>query len=359
MAIALGGFVRLRKHQLGRQADFGTAVAATRAYPFQGTPDVNLNWTDPTVDVGSLDPVAVPYRARPDLTQTLTTDSLAYNDLPLIFAAFFGGEETPTGGGTAKHWAWAPASATVDARDVFTEEFGDDVTTDWFQLRDGIAESFELTGPEGLGPLTASLTMRYGAVFSSGSTDSPDSPTVPTAALTVATDDAIVYLKDGSLYIADSFATLFDPGSKISDALHTFTLRGNQEMDLKAFANGTQTFDLAAYGPGARNIEFEATYAKSADIVGIGSESDKWMSDLAVNRFVGMKFISKVLAQTASTYYELDFGMPLRYYTRADGESGGNTTVTLNGHAYYDGTRVFTATVVNTLTDALLGTIGT
>jgi hypothetical protein len=28
------GFVRLRKHQFGRQGVFGTKVAATRAYPF-------------------------------------------------------------------------------------------------------------------------------------------------------------------------------------------------------------------------------------------------------------------------------------------------------------------------------------
>lgn len=357
--MAIQGFVRLRKHQFGRQSDFGTAVAATRAYPFSGVPDVNLNWTDPTVDVGSLDPVAPPYRAAPDITETLTTDSLAYNDLTLIFAAFFGGEETPSGAGTAKTWVWAPASTTVDARDVFTEEFGDDVVEDWFQLRDGIAESFELTGPEGLGPLSASITWRYGAAFSSGSTDSPDSPTVPTAALNVATDDAIIYLKDGAIYIADTFAAVFDPGSKISDALHTFTLRGSQEIDQKRFANGTGTFEMAAYGPGARNIELEATWAKTPDIVGLTSESDKWMSDAAVNRFLGLRFTSSVLAQTPSTFYSLDIALPARYYTRADGESGGNTTVTLNAHAYYDGTRVFSSTLVNTLTDALLGTIGT
>ena len=56
------GFVRLRKHQLGREAVFGTAVPASRAYPFAGVPDVNLNWTDPDVSTGSIDPVAPPLR---------------------------------------------------------------------------------------------------------------------------------------------------------------------------------------------------------------------------------------------------------------------------------------------------------
>lgn len=354
----IAGFVRLRKHQIGRQNAFGTAVAATRAYPFSGTPNPNLGWTDPAVDVGSLDPVAAPFRVAPDLTQTLTTDSLTYNDLTFLLSAFFGGNIAPTGGGTAQTWTYDPASETVDERDVFTEEFGDDVTTDWFQLRDGIAESFEITGPEGLGALAASINMRYGALFSSGSTDAPDSPAVPTAGLDVATDDILIYLKDGAIYIADSFAAVFDAGSKISDALHTFTFRGNQEMDQKRFANGTQTFDLAAYGPGARGLELEATYAKTADIVGIGSEADKWMSDQSVNRFIGMKFIATSLAQSPSTFYEWDVAMPMRYYTRAEGESGQNSTVILNAHAYDDGTRVIATSIVNTLTEAEFGVVG-
>jgi hypothetical protein len=105
------GFVRLRRHLFGRQSVFGTKVAATRAYPFSGVPTNELNWTDPEVDTGSLDPVAAPYRVGSDLTADLTTPSLAYNDLPIIFAAFFGGDVEPTGGGTAKTWTWDPSSS--------------------------------------------------------------------------------------------------------------------------------------------------------------------------------------------------------------------------------------------------------
>ena len=47
------GLVRLRRHLFGRQQAHGTKVAATRAYPFSGTPDNGLNWTDEEVDVGS------------------------------------------------------------------------------------------------------------------------------------------------------------------------------------------------------------------------------------------------------------------------------------------------------------------
>ncbi len=355
------GFVRLRKHQFGRQATFGTKVAATRAYSLSGVPAVELNWTDPDSDQGSRDPVAPPYRVAPDLTAALDSPSLGYNDLPLIMCAFFGGEEVPTGGGTAKTWTHHPASTTVEDPDPFTYEFGDDVLTDWYQFGDGVLESFEITGPEGLGPLTATLNWRLGSVASSGSTDSPDSPVVPTAGLDVDTTAVLVYLKDMAIYIAADPDDLFLAPAKISDTLHTFIFRGNQELDQKRFANGAQTFDITAYGPGVRGLEIEATYAKTADTVGIGSESDDWMSDESVNRYIGLRFVSTVLAQTPSTFYAWDVIMPARYYTREEGEIGGNTTVVLNAHAFYDPddfAGVFESVIVNTLTEAELGVAG-
>jgi hypothetical protein len=349
------GFVRLRKHQFGRQSAFGTKVAAVKAYGFKGVPDNNLNWTDPDVDAGSLVVVEAPHREAPDLTAPLTDPSLAYNTLPIIHCGFFGGAVTPTGGGTAKTWTYAPAAvAPLDDFDNFTYEFGDDVLTDWFQFGDSIITDFEITGPEGGGVLTASMTWRNGSIASSGSTDSPDSPTVPTAGLDVATNETKLYLKDGSIYISDSAYDL--DSSQISDALHTFTLRGTQEVDDKRFANGTQTFDVQERGRGAVNIELECSWAKTADTVGIGSESDKWMSDNAVNRYVQMRFLSTAEAQSG-IFYEWVFSLPMRYYTRVEGESGGNTLVILTGHAFYDPDEFegyFSSEVVNTLAAASL-----
>ena len=347
----IAGFVRLRKHQFGRQTNIGTNVAATRAYPFRGTPSVELNWTDPEVDTGSLDPTAAPYRAAPDLTASLEAPVLNYNDLPLMLSGMFGGAETPTGT-TAKVWDFEPASTTVDAFDAHTYEFGDDVTTDWFQLGDGILESLEVSGPEGLGPLSASMTWRFGSVKSTGSTDSPATGTVPTTGLSVATDDAVVYLKDGAIYIADTVAGL--AAGKVEDALHEFTLRISREIDQKRWANGDQSFDIDAYGHGPRTIELECTFAKTSDIVGTGSESDHWMSDEAVNRYVRLVFESTVIAEPGSddVPYSWTVTMPLRYYTRTEGEIGGNTTVVLTGRAFYDPDDldgVFVSEVVNTL----------
>src|SRR5688572_1190382 len=356
----VAGLVRQRAHQFARQALFGTKVAAVRRYPFSGTPSVDLAWTDPEIDAGSRDPVAAPYRGPSELTASLTAPALAYNDLPIMHAAFFGDEEVPSGAGAAQTWTYEPSSTTTEDPDPHTYEFGDDVLTDWYQFGDGVLESWEVTGPEGLGPLSATMSWRFGSVASSGSTDSPDSPVVPTAGLSVATDDAIVYLKDMGIFIASSVAGL--AAGQVMDALHSFTLRFTQELDLKRYANGAQTFDIDAYGPGTRGIELECVFAKTADTVGIGSESDAWMSDAAVNRWVRLVFTSTENISTGPDVpYSWTVTIPLRYYTREEGEIGGNTTVVLTGHAFYDAVdlgEVINSVIVNTLTEDELGEAG-
>jgi len=175
------GLTRLRRHQFTLQSAFGTPEAATKAYLFSGVPEVELNWTDPEVDAGSLVEVAAPHREAPDLTAPLDIPQLRYNYVPKLLSGFFGGQIAPTGAGTAQTWTQTPASvAPLDDLDGHTYEFGDDVEEDWFQLNDGVLESFEVTIPVGLGACTGSASWRFGSVNSTGSTDSPVVGTVPT-----------------------------------------------------------------------------------------------------------------------------------------------------------------------------------
>ncbi len=324
------GLVRLRKHQFGRQADFGTAVPAAYAYPYSGTPEANLNWTDPDVDAGSIDPTASPTREAPELTFDGDIPVVYYNVIPHILSGFFGGGETGTGTPDVS-WNFHPASETIDDPDPYTYEFGDDVTSDWFQFVDGIVESFEITAPEGLAALSASVSWRFGGVRQTGSADSPVTGTVPTPSLSVDIAGTPVYLKDCVVSIGDSPDYL----TPIIDATYSWVLRGEHEIDEKRWANGSQTFDANALVPGARSIEFEATYAKTTDIVGLGSETDHWMHDVAVNRYINFTFTSLAEADTG-TFYSWSWTMPARVYTRTEGEVGGNTAVILNAHAFYD-----------------------
>jgi hypothetical protein len=347
----VAGITRYRRHQFGRQTSFGTAVAAKRAYAFKGVPDVDPEWTDPDVDTGSIDPVAAPYRGAGSYTASLTDPGLRYNNLPLLLSGFFGGGVVASGG-PAYVRLYSPASTTVDPIDVFTYEFGDDVLTDWYQLRDGILETLEVTGPEGLGVLTSTMSWRFGAAFGSGFTDFPDSPAVPTA-LAVDPNEVMVYLKDMALYIASDPYDLYG-SAKITDALHTFTLRLTKQLDLKRWANGSQKFDVNAYAVTGRTIELECSFAKTSDIVGTGSESDAWFSEQSVDRYVRLYAESTIDADTGVPY-SWDQSLPMRYRTRVEGDSGGNSLVILTGQHFYAADHdigAYSSEVVNTLADA-------
>jgi hypothetical protein len=352
MPVTLAGFVKNRRHQFGRQATFGTRVAAKRAYAFKGVPSVDPSWTDPDVDVGSIDWVVAPHREAPSYTATLTIPQLRYNDLNLILSGFFGGGVTPTGA-TAKTWLYEPPSTTVDTVDPFTYEFGDDVTTYWDQLSDGIIESFEVTWPEGKGAATGSVTWRFGSAHGSGFSDFVDAPVVPTA-LSVDPNEIVVYGKDLGLYIASDAYDVNYAGSLVTDALHTATLRGSREIDEKRYLDGDQNFDVDAFATAARTIELEAQWAKTADIVGEGSETDAWFSTTAVDRYIRL-FVEAVDEADTGVPYSWDTTMPMRYYTSEHTDSGGNATETLTAKAFYDPVNVvpvFSSEVVNTLADA-------
>lgn len=352
MPVSLAGFVKNRRHQFGRQSAFGTRVAAKRAYAFKGVPDVNPNWVDPDVDAGSIDMVVAPHREAPSYTASLNDPQLRYNNLPILHAGFFGGGVNATGV-TAKKRLYSPSSTTVDAVDVFSYEFGDDVTTDWYQLGDGILESVEFTMPEGLGALTTQQSWRFGSAYGSGFTDFPDSPTVPTA-LDLDPNETIVYGKDLAIYIASDAYDVNYSENRFADALHTFTMRWTREIDEKRFANGDQSFDVDAWGVASRVLELECSFAKTSDTVGTGSESDAWFSNQAVDRYIRLAVESTEEADTGVPY-SWDLTMPMRYYTRTEGEIGGNTIVVLTAKAFFDPTTdtpVYSAEVVNTLADA-------
>ena len=353
------GLTRNRRHLLGRQTAFGSPVPAVRAYPFSGTPDEVEQWTDPEGDFGSVYPVAAPFRGVGEYGANLSLNPLNYNDLTQLLSGFFGGDVTPTGTGDI-HRIYEPAADGSVVFDVYSYEFGDDADgsdsdrpNDWFQNSDGFITSFTIDSPEtGAGVLTSQQQWSFGSFFYAGSTDNAPDSTIPSIPDVPDTDPVQIYLKDASVFI-DSDAS--DIGStQVSDSLHKFTLRGTQEIDKKYYVNGTQAFAPQAYGRGRVGIEIDLIYAKTPDTVGVGSESDAWSSNQSVPRFLTVSFESLVEADTAVPYSWL-FSMPLRYYTRTEGNIGGNSTVQLTGHAFFEPTVLaypFYSELVNTLIDA-------
>jgi len=353
------GLVRLRRHLFARQAAFGSPLPAVRAYPLSGVPTEDLNWIAPEADQGSLYPVVPRYKGAPNAAFTLNHNALCYNDLPIGFSAFFGGGVTSSGAGTAKTRSWTPDAFGGDDFDPWSYEFGDDADgtggkpNDWFQFVDGVLTGLTIDSPEqGAGVLTASLAWKFSNIFYAGSTDIAPATTIPSITDRPDIDPTPIFLKDCSVFI-DSDES--DIGStQLTNAVHKFTLTMTQEVDEKRYADGTQSFAVEQYGHGPVSINLALQYAKTPDTVGVGSESDAWSSDTAVNRFVTISFESVRMAETPSTPYSWSFSLPARYFQREETAIGNNATVTLTAEAFYDSILdfPFSTEVVNTLIDA-------
>ena len=333
----LGGFIRFREHQWGYQGSnstlISTPVAAVRSMPLSGVPDVNRNLTFAGDDQGSVDPISAPYYGALDITESLN-GVLDYDSLPWYMAVAVKSGITPTGGGTAKTWTHQADSLTRPIAGYITEEFGDDVLVDWYQLFGGIAESLEISG-SGNDALTVDLGMRFAGFKSTGSTAYPVSGTVPTAGLTVAADPPRVFLADGELFIDDTFGTIGT--TKISDALTAMSWQVTNEIDQKFAANGSNTrfqpFDLPI---ASREITLRLQFHKTAQTVGTGSESDDWMASSPTKRHIELRFTRPAPFITGSTPYSWSLRLPLYYTTREEVDENGNTQIALTGRVVYD-----------------------
>jgi hypothetical protein len=343
------GFARNRSHQFGLQVALNTPVAATRRIAYRGIPEINLNWTDQEdVDTGSIDPVLPPYRVGADITLPLTA-TLDYHHIPMLMAAGVEGGVTPTGS-TDRTWVHTTTSLAATTLDFFTDEFADDATLndstieDGMQLYGGVAESLEFAFDESLGPWEVSSTFRFSGI---------NAHTTPTAALTVGSNLPLVFGADTALYIDDSAGAI--GGTLITDSLHSATITIDNTVDIKRFAQGSNTrFQVDGYGLSARAITATFRFAKTSQIVAaLDSETVDWLNADPVNRFV------RLLTQSVS---EADTGVPYSWTqefsgtwrTRSDGEIGGNSVVELSLTGRYDATLgyAYKSIVVNTLATA-------
>lgn len=345
MTIAsIPGAIRFRKHQIGIQTLLNTAVPATYVEPYRGEITFNPNTTDPDVDVGSLDPVLNPYRMAQDVACT-KTGPLAFNPgLIRLSAGLKGGISPATVGTTGRSWVFQVASLTADVFDVYSDEWGDD-TSDVATTPNaggilafgGLIDTLEETMPEDLGPWTVSDQWIYsGATFGNR-----------TPALTIDPSPTWVFGADTRFFLNTT------PGAigttEISSTVHGATIRVSNNLDKKRFANGNSTrFNLGGFGRGPRLIEMVLTVAETATTI-----AERATLDDAV---VPPRYLA---ATTTGTTFA-GIGVPYSYDRRGafylfdatSGEIGGNSTLVLTYHAFYDSTLTYAykATMVDTMT---------
>ena len=332
----LQGFRRFRKHQWGKQSSFSSNTSASRVLPWRGPIVVDPARENPDVDTGSLDPILQPLNGPLEVTSSLDITALSYDDAPYIFATAIKGGTSPTGA-TAKVHTFQAASLTADDFDYFTDQWGDDVVTDWIHGGSGVADSFELTFDEGLGVVTGSVDMVYARA---------NFPAGPTGGLSVDDTPQWVYGADAEFYLDTAAGSIGT--TKLTDTVHGWTLRVNNNLDRKRFANGSNTrFQLAGYGRGEREIEVTLVVAKTTTTL---SERATLDDTPVPNRYIEARFTSPEII-TGSTPYSMSIRTPVRLFSVEDGEIDGNSILTLTYKGYYDSTTgyAFRAVVTNTL----------
>lgn len=329
------GFTRFRRHQVGKQSAFASNTGATRRLPYRGALVVDPAREDPDVDVGSIDPILAPFAGPLGVTGSWEGKA-AYDDLPYLYSGALKGGVSPTGA-TAKTWTYQVASLTADDFDYFTDEWGDDVSSDYIIAGSGVINELEL----GFGEELSAFDVNTSNVYARAQIG-----TGPTGGLVIDDTPQWVYGADTEVYLDSVYSSIGT--TKLTDAIHGATVRINNNLDQKRFANGSNTrFQLAGYGRGPREIEVELVLAKTTATIAEAATLD---DNPVPERFIELRTTSPEII-TGSTPYSNSIRVSAYLVSRSDGEIGGNSTITLTYRGRYDSDLgyVLRAVVVNTL----------
>lgn len=337
--MAIQGFIRFRKHQVGVAAStaFASNVAATRVLPYRGAITVEPNRTTPDVDTGSLDPVLSSFLGPLDVSGTWEGKA-AFDDLPYIYSLGIKGDVTPTGSATGRTWTFQAASLTADVLNYVTDQWGDDATTDTITGGAGIVDSWSL----GFGEDLSAFDVNAGLVYARSTLGGGF-----TGGLSIDSAPAWVYGSHTVVYMDSA------PGAigitPVVDAVHGATFSVTNNMDRKRWANGSNAgFNLGGFGRGAREVTFTVQLAKTAATIAEAQTLDD--SPVPV-RYFDLKTTSTQVIGAGSTPYSNSIRFAAELTGRSDTEINANSVIELTYRIKYDATLgyAFKAVVVNAL----------
>jgi hypothetical protein len=334
--VSVSGLQRLRKHQIGIQTTFASNTSATIALPYRGPIVIDPQLTDPDVDVGSLDPILPPFAGAVEDTGTWE-GKLAYNDAPVLWAGVLKGGVAPVGA-TAKTHTFQAASLTQDAFVYLTDQWGDDVTTDWIIGGSGVINGLTVGFDEDLSAWDVNADLLYARASFGG----------PTGGLTVDSNPTWVYGADTEVFVDTAFGSIGT--TKWTDSVHRASVQITPNNDPKRFANGSNTrFQLSNFGRGQREIEIVLGVAKTAATI---AERQTIDDGPPAQRYIELRSTSPTII-TGSTPYSQSIRCPVRLISATDTEFGENNTgYELTYRARYDSNlgyaiRVVTVTTLN------------
>jgi hypothetical protein len=334
--VSVSGLQRLRKHQLGFQASFASNTFATKVLPYRGAIVIDPQLTDPDVDVGSLDPILAPFAGAANFSGTWE-GKLAYNDAPDLWAGTLKGGVAPTGA-TAKTHIFQAASLTQDVFPYFTDQWGDDVLTDWITGGSGIINGLTLGFDEDLGAWDVNADLLFARAAFGG----------PTGGLTVDSSPTWVYGADTEVFLDSTTGAIGT--TKLVDSVHRASIAVTPNNDPKRFANGSNTrFQLSNYGRGAREIEIVLGVAKTAATT---AERQRIDDAPPAERYIELRSTAPEII-TGTTPYSQSIRCPVRLINATDAEFGENNTgYELTYRARYNSTLAYAIRVVTVTTNA-------
>lgn len=307
--MSVSGLQRLRKHQLGFQSSFSSNTSATKVLPYRGAIVIDPQLTDPDVDVGSLDPILAPFPGPAAYTGTWE-GKLAFNDAPDLFAGILKGGVTPTGA-TAKQHIFQAASLTQDTFPYFTDQWGDDVTSDWIIGGSGIIDTLTLSFDDDLNPWDVNADLLFARAAFGG----------PTGGLTVDSAPTWVIADDTEFYMDTVVGSIGT--TKWTSAVHSISMQITANNDPKRFANGSNTrFQIANFGRGNREIEYVVRTAKTATTT---AERQRIDDAPPAETYLEIRNTNPLII-TGSTPYSMSIRSAVRLINATDVEFGENNT---------------------------------
>lgn len=332
--MTIQGFIRFRRHQVGKETTFGSNTPATRRLPYRGAINVEPNRTTPDVDTGSLDPVLASFYGATDVTAPWE-GKLAFDDAPDIYRYGIKGGVSPVTAGGVSTWTFTAASLTADTFDTMTDEWTDDVTSDSIVAAGGVINDFQLTFSEDLSAFDVSTNNYYSkATFGAG----------VTAALTVDETPQWVYGAHTVIYMDSNAAAIGI--TPLSSAVHAATFSVNNNLDKKRYADGSNVgWNLQGYGRGPRQIEFTVRLAKTTASV---AEAQTLDDQPVPVRYFDIKTTSTEIV-SGTTPYSNSIRFPAELISRTDTEIDNNSVIDLKYRGKYDSTLAYAlkAVVVN------------
>lgn len=257
------GISALGKIQIGKEAEAGTAVAATTIWRGLGRIKNDGKPVFPKESVGIIGGTDRSYIPKLGASLSLEETEATFEQLPYLLEAGIK-LETPAqdGAGTGYVYEYAVSTTAVNTIRTLTVEGGDNIQAE--EMEYAFVKSFELSGVAGEAVMmSAELVGRQ------------VTPTTFTGALSIPTVEEILTSK-GKVYIDDADGTLAD--TQITESILSFSFKVNTGLVAKMTADGTLYFTFIKPSGEAMEILLDLTFEHDTQSV---AEKAAWQSETA------------------------------------------------------------------------------